>query len=345
MQQQLCFNQNHLDLLEDERKEAGGAHVVASENLSSARRELTENTLYLKSLKGAREPSPHHISRQQSIVDNATHKVERLTTAQDRLSPRNIATNTALRAVRDYISQSRLKPSATNFDANYPVPQVAPDQVHKAVAKTRAEIENLKARRVTVEKHHVSRDVAEERIAAAFTRASDILGPMNTSWLFSPKRYGGDVLKLVNCGTINGEPVTVHELSPRLLLTFIEEGARALYARQVSQFYDKSGPGISDQDRSSQLLQLDKQLMAAEQREEALIRLAAQNSVVIDRRIDADPAAILGPIFQEEVPDQEPVLRSTPRLIPQNQRVVALQGDRRGVLTETDHLPGKIEAI
>ena len=160
MQQQLCFNPNHLALLEEENTEARGAHVAACNNLADARDELVTAQLYLDTLKGAREPSPYHISQQQNVVDTAKRKVDRLIVARDRVSPRNTATNTALRAVRDYITRNRIKPSAANLDANYPAPQVASGQFHKAVEKTRAEIAVLKAKRTAVEKHHVSREVA-----------------------------------------------------------------------------------------------------------------------------------------------------------------------------------------
>ena len=96
------------------------------------------------------------------------------------------------------------------------------------------------------------------------------------------------------------EFMVAEEYRPPALLYNVDHFAVALGAEQYGKHLKKrlreayaDQPGISDADRQKELARIDADLMAAELVEESLIRNAERAGITLQRRRDANPAAVL----------------------------------------------------
>ena len=77
-----------------------------------------------------------------------------------------------------------------------------------------------------------------------------------------------------------------------LLVAAAREPLRRILEDQLSDL-ESARPGMSDQDRLARLTEIDRAILAAETAEEAAIRQLERQGVMIARRADAHPLAVL----------------------------------------------------
>ncbi len=307
------FSETHLFRLEDmvratdapwlaERELLG----IARENLAAAKRQLSD------------------VETDNSQVASEQKKVDRHLSTMDRLNETRIAASSILRTVREHIRANGMKPSVSGSEQHFPAPTVPPGQAQKAVDKLRAEIEHLKAERLRVAGMHVSRDVAETRLRAEYDALRSQFGSQAPSGLFEPHGSGAGLLLRPSSGTgilVRGVAYSDAVMSPGVVVALLGEAALAHFTRQIDEYYNASGPGISDADRKLRLGQIAAQQRQLEEREEALIRFAEEQGIIIRRRLDADPEAIIGPVWEQPEQKAEPyVSKNSAFRSPVNQR-------------------------
>ncbi|TAY68453.1 hypothetical protein [Rhizobium leguminosarum] len=77
-----------------------------------------------------------------------------------------------------------------------------------------------------------------------------------------------------------------------LMLAYLGDQLIDAVTAEIKQAYEDR-PGITDQERQKRLDANDREILDAELMEEAIIRQAEQQGFSIERRVDADPRAVL----------------------------------------------------
>jgi hypothetical protein len=299
------FNENHLANLEAQKRNASAAFIAASELLTEQRGKLDDLKTQLRVNFTERPPREEDFPKEFAVLSKSIADSERKVAAaaknREEISSRATATNMALRAAQRFISETRLKSSDAVIDADYPRPHITINQFQKAVENVRGDIATAKTRRATVEADHVSEFVALERLNAEVDAIKAALAEFPLDAFVS--RHGstrGAILTLPE-QHFAGAPLLSEEriLHPYLVGALNIEAARKLYAAKIAEFYKTAGPGFSEVERGENLAKLDAEIRAAEEREEAFIRLGeAEFRLFVDRRTDANPEVLIGPIVE-----------------------------------------------
>lgn len=143
----------------------------------------------------------------------------------------------------------------------------------------RSQIEDLKAERHAVERMPVDEATAYRR--AEMWVSSAVTNAMKSAP--SPSRFATD-------------PDRWHfpsfDVLAETMIAYQGDALASAMKQEISEIY-QSEKGLTDAERAAQLADLDHRLLSAELSEEALIREAEASGIVVSRRADADPRAVL----------------------------------------------------
>lgn len=153
--------------------------------------------------------------------------------------------------------------------------------ITESLEEIRSQIEDLKSRQDEISELPVAEDVAVSR-AVAWMQARIVAAQQHVG---SPARFSVSPDRWKNGweSTVDFGALTLAYLGDQLLDAVSSE-IKQLYAGR---------PGITDKERQKLLDDNDRQILDAELMEEAIIRQAEQQGYTIERRVDADPRAVL----------------------------------------------------
>lgn len=299
------FAARHLNRLEDEFEAADAAFLAQRDNLERAREVFREAERQNSLATVSQNVSDAELTRYWRQREDAESKVKRYQEALEKIVPARTAANEILSSVKRYIRENGLRPSFAN-GPDYSTPSASAAQVPKQLEKIRADIAQLAQDRGQVEKLHASRDVAEARLHAEFDHYRRRYGGFRQKIVAPEGDAVGVFGRIVGFGSEYGAPKEVFEVNPGLMLDLFYDAAIVHAGKCLDDYYRSAGPGISAAERTKKLEQIDDAVIDLQEREEALLRSAQEMGVTVARRRDASPSAIIGPIFDEAGPADEP---------------------------------------
>ncbi|WP_455556981.1 hypothetical protein [Comamonas sp.] len=168
------------------------------------------------------------------------------------------------------------------------------------INKLREQIQQIKEEIVWLDESPLSKEDFKARVVEWVERMSDHDPSMNSSltWLRQPKAHvhSSKLLSIsanvrVAAGTHPQVAPVQIALAPQLAWLFGEEIKQSLLAKVDAMDYV---PGLPLSERPKRRQELLRNLRALEEKEEALICESEEAMVPVFRRVDADPAVVLG---------------------------------------------------
>jgi hypothetical protein len=206
---------------------------------------------------------------------------EKLTAARDSAAARHNELSRLLHHVHQFLAELKLPPNATI--EMVPAPDVAlkaNEKVTDALEAARSRIASLKQQLLASKQAPLPlgdrRDLIEAFVALEMRRAAPAVN------------FTGDMLRL----SWHDASVTSCDDALGMLCWF--DPGRVVDA--LSRDLGKSDPAraLSAAARKARIVELEAQLLDAERNEESLIQHALDGGIIVARRVDADPRAVLG---------------------------------------------------
>ncbi|MGY4433699.1 prefoldin subunit 5 [Bradyrhizobium sp. F1.13.1] len=155
----------------------------------------------------------------------------------------------------------------------------------QAVARVRAQIRELTAERVRIMQCGQPIDELKEQ-ASAFVRAQQERGKPSLS-------FGHDRAFAATFNAMTNEAWTAQH-NVAAYLAWIDGPALERRLHEMLDKAPKPALTMSSAERASKLAAIEAELLASERDEESLIEASEEEGPVIQRRLDADPRAVLG---------------------------------------------------
>jgi len=163
--------------------------------------------------------------------------------------------------------------------------EAASKELRAGLAQAREQLEALKAQRAEIEDISPTMEVVRRRVEEFADRVAHSVHAEYPS----PERF--------LAGSHYHRPEYFEP--PQVLAFYLKDIlAEAILERCAETAAERLT--ISESERKSKLAKLDEEILAAELAEEAVIRMAEASGFPVERRIDADPRAILSP--DEDLP-------------------------------------------
>jgi len=153
--------------------------------------------------------------------------------------------------------------------------------IGQSLEQVRAQIEDLKSRRDDIEALPVDQATAEFRATRAMQyqiqRAQQEIDPP-ALFTVSNERWNAAGRSTPDFGA--------------LVLAYLGDQLIESVIQQIALIYEDA-PGVTDTERKKMLDENDQQILDAELSEEAIIRHGETQGLILGRRVDADPRAVL----------------------------------------------------
>ena len=154
-----------------------------------------------------------------------------------------------------------------------------------SVADVRSAVSRLQDERRAVETAPIPQDEAQPLVDTFVDRALHGLSQFADPDEIVAAAAHGRPIDLRGLNADQRVAVLVSALGPVLRVRFRE---------LLSEHYGTLTPGLAADERATRLRAIDAEVVSLEREEETLIRELADAGVVVDRRGDASPAAVLG---------------------------------------------------
>lgn len=153
--------------------------------------------------------------------------------------------------------------------------------ITESLEEIRSQIEDLKSRQDEISELPVTEDVAISRAVQSMqgriSAAQQHVGSPSR-FSVSPNRWESRYEPTIDFGA--------------LTLAYLGDQLLDAVSSEIKQLY-AGRPGVTDKERQKLFDDNDRQILDAELMEEAIIRQAEQQGYSIERRVDADPRAVL----------------------------------------------------
>ncbi|WP_036282570.1 hypothetical protein [Methylocystis sp. ATCC 49242] len=292
------------DKLRSIRREASDAHAVLrplQDELTELREKRQRSEVWIGSYINGRHDGRAHREDDPAIV-REREKIAKLTAEIDRLQAaydERAAKWRHLAAVRETL-ESYIKRLSDPVEAAPPVAAtLGKGETHQqAVARVRKQLEKLREDAQAIEDapYHSShaKKLAREKIEALAERGRpNVLVSIEAGrdFEFASKIEGGGAVAIA--GEMHALPFNRAVDIEATFAWLHRDALIAAIEREIDENSDDAS-ALSDETRQKKSLQIRAQILETERQEEAIVCMAAESGLVIARRADADPRAVLG---------------------------------------------------